>query len=104
MRMTSYEVESFVEGLLSYYGNEYDLPDDWYGDSYLPILEDCYGGNLKTELELEPDPERQYAIKQEIEIEIRSAAEAWDPWEIEYNTKSELLLKYMGGKEISGRR
>lgn len=69
------DVEYDVNSIVSYITREYDLPSDWYGDTYGSLIETETGVNLMNKAQFVENEEEYQECMDEIESNFRSQAE-----------------------------
>lgn len=78
-RYSAYEVEQEVNLVEQKIRGKYNLPDNWYGDTYGSIAEDRYGNNLMVHMKYAASEEEYHSYLNEIKENIeRSAASYYE--------------------------
>lgn len=75
IRKTNYEVEYEIDQIEQEMRLQHGLSADWYGDTYSTLLEDKFGNNLKTKMEIAVSKDEYEDAKEEISNNFLRLAE-----------------------------
>ena len=77
MKKSRIDVEYDVNSIEEDVRRKYDLPDGWYGDCYGSLIEDRFGNNLMTDMEMTATEEEYQEYLNEIKENFERAASSW---------------------------
>lgn len=78
MKKSRIDVEYDVNRIEEDIREKYDLPYNWYGDCYGSLIEDRFGHNIMTDMELATTEEEYQEYLNEIEENFEKAASSWE--------------------------
>lgn len=76
-KYSAYEVEQEVDLVEQKIRGKYNLPDNWYGDTYGSIIEDRHGNNLMAHMKHASSEEEYYSYLNEIKDNFECSAASY---------------------------